>query len=339
MEVYPNTLLGNSDRRKYFYDKQRNEYFFDRSRSCFEAILFYYQSNGQLRRPNYVPIDIFLEEVAFFELGDEALNQLRKDENIQEVKKVLLPKDRIRRCIWATMEYPDYSLLAKFVNIVSLVMILVSTISLAIESLPSFSDLDDFGCQVKTIDNQTNSTNISLNLTEKQIAQQDDKYSCRLQLGSPFFIVQAVCMAFFTIELFLRLFSTPSISKFLKNIMNWVDILAVIPFYVILIIRFTVKSNEIDVDGYMGLRLLRILRFLRVFKLYQVLKGVKSLRVLAATLRESVPDFFMMIFILTLLGFLFGAAAFLAENETNRESFDSIFKATYWGVITITSVG
>ena len=46
-----------------------------------------------------------------------------------------------------------------------------------------------------------------------------------------------------------------------------------------------------------------------------------------------------MILILTLLSFLFGAAAFIVENDTNGQVFDSIFKATYWGVITITSVG
>jgi hypothetical protein len=46
-----------------------------------------------------------------------------------------------------------------------------------------------------------------------------------------------------------------------------------------------------------------------------------------------------MIIILTLLSFLFGASAYFAENDTNGVAFDSIFKATYWGVMTITSVG
>ena len=56
------------------------------------------------------------------------LNQLRKDENIKEVKKVRLPKNRFRRHLWATMEYPNYSLMAKIVNIISLLMILLSVI-------------------------------------------------------------------------------------------------------------------------------------------------------------------------------------------------------------------
>ncbi|CAF4212485.1 unnamed protein product, partial [Rotaria sordida] len=63
LELYPDTLLGNEKKRKYYYDKNRKEYFFDRHRGCFEAILYYYQSHGRLRRPEYIPLDIFIEEV------------------------------------------------------------------------------------------------------------------------------------------------------------------------------------------------------------------------------------------------------------------------------------
>ena len=334
LELYPKTLLGDRQRRKYYYDRRRKEYFFDRNRASFEAILYYYQSNGRLRRPNYVPIDVFLEEVTFFELGPEALKQLRTDENIKEVKKVPLPKNRFRRHLWATMEYPDYSAVAKIVNIFSLLLILLSTLSLAVESLPTYAELADLGC-TKASPGSKNDT--SSNATT--VNDNDHAYVCHLYFTSPFFIIQAVCIAFFTIELFLRLISTPSIVGFIKNLMNWIDILAVIPFYVILIIRLRGGESQMDISTYLALRLLRILRFLRIFKLYQTFKGIKSLRVLASTLKQSIPDFFIMILILTLLSFLFGAAAFIVENDTNGQVFDSIFKATYWGVITITSVG
>ncbi|CAF1026532.1 unnamed protein product [Rotaria sordida] len=97
LEVYPNTLLGNPKRRKYYYDNVLEEYFFDRHRGCFEAILYYYQSKGRLRRPNSVPLDTFLEEIIFFDLGQDALAQVRKDENLKEVEKAQLPRNRCRR--------------------------------------------------------------------------------------------------------------------------------------------------------------------------------------------------------------------------------------------------
>lgn len=56
LNSFPRTLLGNPSRRIRYFDPLRNEYFFDRNRPSFDAILYYYQSNGRLRRPNHVPI-------------------------------------------------------------------------------------------------------------------------------------------------------------------------------------------------------------------------------------------------------------------------------------------
>ena len=49
------------------------EYFFDRCRTSFDAILYYYQSGGKLRRPISEPVDAFLAEMVFFELGQEII--------------------------------------------------------------------------------------------------------------------------------------------------------------------------------------------------------------------------------------------------------------------------
>jgi hypothetical protein len=74
-------------------------------------------------------------------------------------------------------------------------------------------------------------------------------------------------------------------------------------------------------------------------KIYLIFKQFKSLRVLSSTLKESFIDFIIMIIILTLTAFLFGAATYFAEQDTNGQVFDSIPKATYWGIITIATVG
>ncbi len=79
---FQDTLLGDPQRRTRYFDPLRNEYFFDRNRPSFDAILYYYQSNGRLRRPVNVPIDVFTEEIKFFELGEEAFNKFREDEGL-----------------------------------------------------------------------------------------------------------------------------------------------------------------------------------------------------------------------------------------------------------------
>lgn len=75
VERYGDTLLGDPRRRDRFYDPRRDEYFFDRHRPSFDAILYYYQSGGRLRRPVTVPVDVFTEELKFYDIGDDVIAQ------------------------------------------------------------------------------------------------------------------------------------------------------------------------------------------------------------------------------------------------------------------------
>jgi len=77
LNQFPDTLLGDPARRIRYFDPLRNEYFFDRNRPSFDAILYYYQSGGRLRRPVNVPLDVFAEEIKFYELGEVATNKFR----------------------------------------------------------------------------------------------------------------------------------------------------------------------------------------------------------------------------------------------------------------------
>jgi hypothetical protein len=70
INIFPETLLGNSAKRKLHFDSINNEYFFERHRQSFESILFYCQSNGRfLSRPINVSPEIFFDEIIFFYLG------------------------------------------------------------------------------------------------------------------------------------------------------------------------------------------------------------------------------------------------------------------------------
>ena len=79
LQRYPNTLLGDRQRRAHFFDYMNNEYFFERHRSSFEAVLYFYQSGGRLARPENISAEIFLEEIKFFDLG--TFTRVVRDEN------------------------------------------------------------------------------------------------------------------------------------------------------------------------------------------------------------------------------------------------------------------
>ncbi len=323
LHLYPNTLLGDENRRKFYWNPETDEYFFDRNRACFEAILYYYQSQGRLRRPDFVPLDTFLEEISFFELGTEATAQVHQTENVKPVKKNPMPRILWRRYIWFYLEYPQHSFIARAINLISTFFTVLSCVSLAIESLPIYTDRWNNICKLEA--------NISL----------DSPYTprCPALFTSPFFLIQTICVVFFTIEFLLRFISTPSYCRFILSFFNWVDLGATIPYYVFLSIQLADKDIGLATSAVLWIRILRILRFSRVFKIYLLFQRLKSLRVLSATVKESLMDLAVMITILTLLAFLFGAATYFAEQQSNGDVFDSIPKSLYWGIITITGVG
>lgn len=159
LERYPNTLLGNQRRRTFFYDTETDEYFFDRHCLSFEAILYYYQSYGRLRRPDNVPLDTFFEEITFFDLGNDVIKQVRQDEDVEEAHKILLPTNGFCRHVWANLEYPQYSITGIVFNIISTFFVLLSAIELAVETLPKYRETAG-----RRIQKKNNSKKISMQI-------------------------------------------------------------------------------------------------------------------------------------------------------------------------------
>ena len=48
LNKFPDTLLGNHDARKQYYDIFRDEYYFNRNQIAFDSILYYYQTGRTL---------------------------------------------------------------------------------------------------------------------------------------------------------------------------------------------------------------------------------------------------------------------------------------------------
>ncbi|KAI4808003.1 hypothetical protein KUCAC02_027767 [Chaenocephalus aceratus] len=84
-------------RRSRYFDPLRNELFLDRNRACFDVILYFYQSGGRLRRPANIPLDIFMDELMFYELGDDIMNRFREDEGFPKDEEAPLPTNEIQK--------------------------------------------------------------------------------------------------------------------------------------------------------------------------------------------------------------------------------------------------
>ncbi|KQS30018.1 uncharacterized protein Dyak_GE15560, isoform F [Drosophila yakuba] len=180
LNQFPDTLLGDPARRLRYFDPLRNEYFFDRSRPSFDAILYYYQSGGRLRRPVNVPLDVFSEEIKFYELGDQAINKFREDEGFIKEEERPLPDNEKQRKVWLLFEYPESSQAARVVAIISVFVILLSIVIFCLETLPEFK-------HYKVFNTTTNGTKIE----EDEVPDITD----------PFFLIETLCIIWFTFEL------------------------------------------------------------------------------------------------------------------------------------------
>lgn len=139
LERYPETLLGKKKSREPFFCSRTNQYFFDRSRVSFEAILYFYQSNGTLNCPPDVKIPIFESECRYFELPGDTIHSMKIREGIIFEKKDNKSLNvELKMKILNILENPDSSISAWFFGVFSLVMCCLSIITAFLETLPTY---------------------------------------------------------------------------------------------------------------------------------------------------------------------------------------------------------
>ncbi|XP_043939287.1 potassium voltage-gated channel subfamily A member 7-like [Protopterus annectens] len=318
---FPDTLLGDPHRRIHFFDPLRNEYFFDRNRPCFDAILYYYQSGGRLKRPPNVPLDVFMEELKFYELGDEALMKFRMDEGFPKEEERPLPEAEFQRQIWLLFEYPESSSAARIIAIISVMVILISIVIFCVETLPEFKDERDMSVMIHHRGNSSVPHHVSSSGP----------------FEDPFFIVETICICWFSFELFVRFAASPSKAAFFKNIMNIIDFVAIIPYFVALGTEFA-RQKGVGQPA-MSLAILRVIRLVRVFRIFKLSRHSKGLQILGQTLKASMRELGLLIFFLFIGVILFSSAVYFAESDHDATAFTSIPEAFWWAVVTMTTVG
>lgn len=333
LSQFPDSMLGNPAKRNRYYDPLRNEYFFDRNRPSFDAILYYYQSSGRLRRPVNVPLDVFSEEIKFYDLGQETIDKFREDEGFIKEEEQELPTNGFQKAVWLLFEYPESSMPAKVIAVLSVVIILLSIITFCLETLPQFKRY--------RVDNITT---IAFNKTVYRESIVEDDVP---KFSEPFFIIETGCIIWFTSELLVRFASSPDKLSFFKNVMNLIDIMAIVPYFITL---GTVIADEQQPpaqptdteDGgnqAMSLAILRVIRLVRVFRIFKLSRHSKGLQILGQTLKASLRELALLIFFLLIGVVLFSSAVYFAEADSDQTFFKSIPDAFWWAVVTMTTVG
>ncbi|XP_051975342.1 potassium voltage-gated channel subfamily A member 6a [Xyrauchen texanus] len=312
---FPDTLLGDPCKRMRFFDPLKNEYFFDRNRQSFDAILYFYQSGGRLRRPNNVPVEIFIEEIRFYEIGEDIIDNFQEDEGLCKEEERPMPSSKFQRQIWLMFEYPDSSKSAKIIAVLSVMIILISIVIFCVETLPVFRD--------EGVLNNHLAPNVTTNGNSSS------------PFLDPFFLLETICIIWFSFELIVRFLACPSKTTFFKDIMNTIDILAIFPYFVTL----GLDLAEVESSSQQTLTILRVIRLVRVFRIFKLSRHSKGLQILGRTLHASMRELALLIFFLIIGIILFSSAVYFAEVDDPESPFTSIPEAFWWAVVTMTTVG
>jgi len=130
----------------------------------------------------------------------------------------------------------------------------------------------------------------------------------------------------FTLELLLRIWVYPQRLRYIFSFFGMVDLLAILPTYISLIVPGT--------QYFMVIRVLRLLRIGRIFKLTHFLKEASML---SGALRASLPKILVFIGTVFTLVIIIGSVMYVIEG--GRNGFTSIPKSIYWAIVTLTTVG
>lgn len=275
--------------------------------------MFYYQSNGLIQRPVTVSLAVFLEEVKFFQLGENVIRNLLKDEGLMYVDDIEQPESEHRRRIWLFVEYPLSSRYAKWFSIFSVTVILLSVASFCLETLPVF------------VTYHVTFTNSVAEFTADDVFFKEE-----------FFYLELACMLWFTLEIFIRFYSCPNRYFFFRSPLNILDIVSVLPFYILLIMMcfgIPIASSSIYI------RFLRFIRLLRVARVLKLSRHSKGLQVLAKTMMMSGRELTLLLFFLIVCVVLFATTVYYSEMDSHPNSFASIPDSFWWAVVTMTTVG
>lgn len=323
---YPESLLASKHKRKYFYDCIRDEYFFDRNRIAFESIFTFYESKGTLVLPNAenFPEQLFADELYFFGLY-EYLSEHDKTSNvvIPRVlkKKPVAPTRGCQKEVWKIFELPDSSVLARLINLFSSLVIIASAVIMFVDTLPGAGKSESL-----ILISKIKSPILVKNSTNENISHKSAQEQLRITSA-----MEVFCIGWFTLELLIRFLVSPEKKNFFVRPLNVIDLIAIIPFYVSLIVS----------TGRFGppLYIMRVLRLCRVFRVMKISHYVSIMNVLGETIKASAKDLWTLCFLILIGTVFFGSLAYYLEQWDVGTPFDNIPISCWWALVTITTLG
>lgn len=300
LSSFPDSLIGTSENRRKLKRTKDGEIFLDRNSLVFESILTFYQT-GIFEPPSQINQNVFVSDIKFYMLIEEAMQSGLQ--GFDDVLPIPMPKNKIQHAIWSVLEYPDSSIFARILSIVTMLVIVASIVTFCWESVPEY-----------------NASKVNL----------DEIPASTRQIIETLNIVELICIIYFSIEILTRFLSSPEKITFLKDFLNIVDIVSVAPFYITLIF---------DTEGNLSIYFLRAIRLIRVFRIFKLSRHSSEMKILGVAIKESGRELVVLLFFIFLSVIVFSSAIYYAEDGAKDTKLISIPGAFWWSIVTMTTVG
>lgn len=190
--------------------------------------------------------------------------------------------DTFKSRLWALLDDPTSSPQAAYLACFVLLLILYSTVTFCAETLNAFYTPD----------------------------QASDSF---------WYVSEAICIAIFTIEVCLRMYSCPDFAEFMLETSNQIDIVAICPFY----IELALQGMEVP-----GLAVFRVVRLVRVFRMLKMSKP--SITLFYQTMKHSMKPLYMLIMLTSIACIVMSSLIYYCERGEYNETLEVWERVFYW---------
>ncbi|KAI7809187.1 putative potassium voltage-gated channel subfamily V member 2 [Triplophysa rosa] len=306
-----------------------NEFFFDRDPTFFHYIFHFYCSNVLWVMESLCPIN-FEEEMKFWGLhlrDTPRCCRILYEEKVDEIKDHLKVNRElmaeiepvhneegfktmflggIRKSLWDLMENPYSSMVAKAFAVFSSLFVLISIVAMTLNTVSELKKYKIYGRTYMEF-------------------------------------VEITSILFFTFEYFLRLLTTCDVKHFLRSALNFVDLVAVMPYFIQLI--FETFANQEDVSVQDDLRtmarvskvskVLKVVKLMRIFRILKLARHSTGMRAFGFTIRQCFEQV-CCLFLFIIMGiFTFSALMHSVEQDVAGTPFSSIPDAWWWAAVIV----
>ncbi|XP_015271146.1 PREDICTED: potassium voltage-gated channel subfamily V member 1 [Gekko japonicus] len=295
-----------------------NEYFFDRSSQAFRYIHNYYQT-GRLHVMDQLCALSFLQEIQYWGLDELSIDSCCRDRYFRRKERsedLDIKKDT--EDLDAHVEEEDFS--GSFCSCVR------QKVWEVLEKPGSSVAARTFGTisMAFVIISIANMALISVELSWLPPQLLD--------------ILEYVCITWFTGEFALRILCARNRCGFMRNVANIIDLLAILPFYITLLVESLSGGGSSQELENMG-RIVQVLRLLRALRMLKLGRHSTGLRSLGMTIAQCYEEVGMLLLFLSVGISIFSTIEYFAEQSVHGTKFTSVPCAWWWATTSMTTVG